>query len=308
MREEPRVGDIHERSVRRLANDHGFSQFLLADIREVLQVVFLLQGLGNSFDLGLGQHVDGATAPSGTGQSATQGSSPTSDVADLIHLRCTAIVLGAARSLGLVQELTQVLDASFIEGARLREACLEVQDSAGLGEAVQGALTKEETLCLNGERRKVLGFEFGDSDAEKLGDLLASVSFLLRQKLQSALDDGVNLVLQGVAETALFAHQLVVEVTETEAERAVVLGEGQAVPGSQNHGGERALSDTEVVVTGSGLGLVGGDEALGHKESDFLIGLGNGNVLNGEVREELGVQEVSSAREDGGGLVHAGKQ
>lgn len=249
--------------------------------------------------------MDGATAPSGTSQSATQGSGPTGDVADLIHLRCTALVLGAARSLGLVQELTQILDASFIKSARLSEACLEVQDPTGLGEAVQGALTEEETFCLDREGREVLGFELGDCDTEELGDLLAGVSFLLCQKLQSALDDGVDLVLQGIAETALFAHQLVVEVTETEPEGAVVLGEGQAVAGSQDHGGKRALSDAKVVVTGSGLGLVGGDKALGHKEGDFLVCLRDGDVLNGEVGEELGIQQVSSAREDGGSLVHS---
>lgn len=58
-------------------------------------------------------------------------------------------------------------------------------------------------------------------------------------------------------------------------------------------------------MTGGCLCFVRGDETLGHKESDFFGGLGDWDVLRGEVGEELSVEEVSAAREDGSSLVHA---
>lgn len=138
-------------------------------------------------------------------------------------------------------------------------------------------------------------------------DFLACVALFLGEEFESSLDYRVDLVLEGVAEAAFFSHELVVEVAEAVPEGAVVLGQVDAVSFGENDGGQCTFCNAEVVVAGCCLCFVGGDETLGHEESDFFGGLGDWDVLCGEVWEELGVEEVSAAREDGSSLVHAAR-
>lgn len=249
--------------------------------------------------------MDGAAAPPGARQATAQSARAASDGADVFDLGSAAVVGVAAGLLGLVEQLAQVVDALLVEGGRVGQAGFEVEHAAGLLEAVQSALAEEEPVGLHGEGGQVLGFEVGDRDVELLGDLLARVSLLLGEELHRGLDDGVDLVLQWVLQAAFLAHELLVEVSQTVAERAVVLGEGQPEVGGEDHCGERAFGHAQVVVAGGGHGLVGGDETLGHEEGDLLFGLGDGDVLDGEGGEELGVQQVSATGEDGGSLIHA---
>lgn len=72
----------------------------------------------------------------------------------------------------------------------------------------------------------------------------------------------------------------------------------------EDHGGEGALCYAQVVVARGSIGLVGGYEALGHQEGDFVGGCGDWDVLDVESREELGVEQVAALGEDRGCLVH----
>lgn len=47
-------------------------------------------------------------------------------------------------------------------------------------------------------------------------------------------------------------------------------------------------------MSGTGLGFVGCDEALGDEECEFEVGGGHGDVLDFELGEEAGVEEVVS--------------
>lgn len=170
---------------------------------------------------------------------------------------------------------------------------------------MQGSLTEEEALCLDGEGGEVCGFKLGHGDGQKLSDLLARVALLLSENIESGLDDRVDLVLERVPETAFFSHKFVVKGAKAVSKGTVVLGKGETVRFGENDRGERTLCDAEIVVARRRLGFVRGNEALGHEEGDFLRSLGNGNVLNREVGEKLGIEEVSAAGEDGGGLIHA---
>lgn len=169
---------------------------------------------------------------------------------------------------------------------------------------MEGTLAEEETLCLNGECGQELGLELADSDAQEFGNFFPSISLLLGQEFNGRLNDRVDLGFKRVVEAAFLAHELMMEVSQTVSQRAVVLLEGQAMLCGQHDGGECAFSHTQVVVTGCGFGLVGSDEALCHEEGDLFIGLGDRNMLDVECREELGVEQVSPAGEDGSSLVH----
>ena len=157
-------GFIHERAVRWLANDHCLCQLLLANIREIFQIIFLLQSLGYSLNLRLRQHMDGASTPPGTSETATQGTCAACNSTDVVDLGSTALVGSATGVLGLVQELTQVVDALGVESGGLDQTGLEVENTAGFFESVQGTLAEKETFCLDGERGQKLGLELADRD------------------------------------------------------------------------------------------------------------------------------------------------
>lgn len=248
--------------------------------------------------------MDGASTPPGTSETATQGTCAARNSADIVNFGCTALIGGAAGVLGLIQKLTQVADALRVEGGGLGQTGLEVENTAGFFEAVDGALAEEKTLCLDGECGQELGLELANGDAQEFGDFFPSISLLLGKESEGCLDDRVDLGFKRVAEAALLAHELMVEISQTISQRAVVLLESQAVLRGQNDGSECAFSHTQVVVTGCGFGLVGSDETLCHEEGDILIGLGDRNMLDVECREELGVEQVSPAGEDGSSLVH----
>ena len=98
-----RDGCIHKRAIGWLANNHCLLQFLRTNIREILQIILFPKSLDNSLDLGLWKHMDGASAPSGAGKTATPGACAARNSANVIDLGSAALVGSAARVLGVVQ-------------------------------------------------------------------------------------------------------------------------------------------------------------------------------------------------------------
>ena len=170
---------------------------------------------------------------------------------------------------------------------------------------MEGALAEEEALCLHGEGGEELLLELVDGEGEHLGNLLTSVAFFLCEEVVGSLDDGVDLVFEGVLQAAFFAHEFFLEVAQAVAKGADVFFQDDAVVLREGDGGKGALCHPEVVVLGGCYCLVGGDEALGHQEGEFDVWFGDGNMLDAELGEESGVKEVSPAGEDRSGLVHA---
>lgn len=216
--------DLHKGTVGRLADDHRMCHLLIADIRESLVVVFLLEGLDDSIYLRLREHMDSTASPPSSGKSAAPGACAAGYGANVIDFRTAALIQCAARLLRFIEELAQVEDMVLIKCLCLGKAGFEVQNATGFLEAVQGALAKKEALSLDRERGQKLGLQFWYGYLQKLGYLFSCVTFLLGKLLHGGLNDGVNLVFERIPKPPFFSHELVMEVTKAVPKRAAILG------------------------------------------------------------------------------------
>lgn len=94
---------IHKRAIGRLANNHCLLQFLCTNIREIRQIILFPESLNYRLDLGLWKHMDGASAPSSAGKTATPGTCAACNGTNVIDFGSAALVGSAARVLGVVQ-------------------------------------------------------------------------------------------------------------------------------------------------------------------------------------------------------------